>query len=167
MELKRENCQQKASRSTRNFWVRCKGMGQKSNVATKIKLKEALLHRRKQAFGVAYLDMMDQGASSDDLLKLLLTSQSEMDSIKKEIATLRERSQYIDQKTKSRLVPPPNQKEWESAKIPSVYVTSDNPAAELKTESNEVASPLEVEPEYVTVDSPFEPSAPPATFDKK
>jgi hypothetical protein len=173
MELKRENCQQKASRKTRNLWFRCKGLGQTTNVQAKLALKEAQLTQCKKAFGVAYMELVEKGATGEDLQACVDACTLQAESIRGEIALLRDRKVYIREKTENRI--------WRSSNswsTPSVRVTptSSPPSmfshAPSKVDLFHDSAPTwvgdaETNVQHVSFDAPFEPSAPPARYDRK
>jgi hypothetical protein len=174
MEIKRESCPEKASRKTRNFWVRCKGLGQTTNVQAKLALKEAKLIQCKKSFGITYMDLIEKGASGEDLRACVDECRMQVESIRSEISLLRDRKVYIQEKTQNRIL-----RSSQSWGTPSVRATPDSPSSlssaahvPRKTTSWDHPTPTlpsdaDTEVQNVSFDTPFEPSAPPASYDWK
>jgi hypothetical protein len=170
MELKPESCPLRATRKTRNLWVRCKGFGQTTNVQTKLALKEAQLAQCKKSFGVSYMDLIDKGASDDDLCSCVDASRLQLDAIRNDIVLLKDRKVYIRQKTQSRISRSPSC--WSN--IPSIRVTPSSssspreaPGKPQPYDGTEQPAWSRVEPQQVSIDDPWQPSAPPSMYDRK
>jgi hypothetical protein len=172
MEIKPESCPQKASRKTRNLWVRCKSLGQTTNVQAKLALKEAQLIQCKKSFGVAYMDLIEKGTSGEDLRSCVEACRLKIEGIRSEISLLRDRKAYIREKAQNRILR--NSRDWGT---PSVRVTPNSSSSSLSAQvPNNVASwdypnPTwecdDADVQNVTFDTSFEPSAPPASYDWK
>jgi hypothetical protein len=170
MELKQESCPQRATRKTRNLWVRCKGFGQTTNVQTKLALKEAQLAQCKKSFGVSYMDLIDKGAAEDDLRSCVDASRLQLESIRNDIALLKDRKVYIRQKTLSRISRSPSG--WSDT--PSIRVMPSSSSALPSSGKEQPFDGTEhlpawsrVEPQHVSIDDPWQPSAPPSKYDRK
>jgi len=103
MEIREENRAQKAGRTTKNAWTRCKGFAKKTDILARIQVKESEKVARKKSFGVQYMDLFEKGASDEELQDRVRVARSELDEIQHQIDELRRRLSEIEQKMKNKI----------------------------------------------------------------
>jgi len=89
MEIKTETSPHRLCRKTKNKLISSLGFAQKSDYLAKAKLKKHWLKGRKQRFGFSYMDMLENGASADDLERCVQTARQDMQVIKNDITLLK------------------------------------------------------------------------------
>lgn len=80
------------------------GFCQKSGKLAKARCKKVQLQSEKKAFGVAYMDMINQGSSEQDLQLFVNARRNEILNIQEEINVLKTEAISIDDKIKQKLV---------------------------------------------------------------
>jgi hypothetical protein len=98
MEIKKETPEQRTGRQARNAWISSVEFCEKSEFWLKMKLKKRQLKGYKKSFGVQYMDLLDSGASADELEQCVQASKRKMKVIKNDIAELKAAVARIDEK---------------------------------------------------------------------
>jgi hypothetical protein len=103
MKIKRESSEQRIGRQARNAWISSLGFCEKSELLSKMKIKKEQVKACKRSFGVQYMDMLESGASANQLAQCVKASQLEIQVIKSDIAELGTAAARIDEKTNNKL----------------------------------------------------------------
>jgi len=143
MEERKETFQQRIVRKSSNCCHRLVGMGQKAKPLVRAKYKLTQLNARKRRFGTQYMNMVDRGASEDELRQCIVDARKELDIIQQDIEALHAAAARIDDRTNQKFVRKPQK--IANADIPHVVITNMINDEEL---------------EYVTVPTPLKPTAP-------
>ena len=176
--------QHRMNRKAKKAWIRVLGMAEKSEKMVRIKIKEHELHERKKKFGVEYIDLLNDDATSEEIERYMQSSKSEIAVLEQQIAFLRLEMNKVNEKTNEMLQrhrrrnmkhPDTTQQQQQScnnnpmdptevmqkAHFPDVVpefastIPKDPPQAPPINPFNDVD-----EPKYVSVSTPVPPSAP-------
>jgi hypothetical protein len=129
----------RVKRTTNNSLVRVKGFCKKSDKLARKKVKEVQLENRKKAFGVEYMNLLEISASPQQLNLCVQKAVTELNAIRQEIATIREKTERIDQKTKQKII---SSKKDQTMMTPSINVTTTTTTAEPEYGFTAVATPV-------------------------
>jgi hypothetical protein len=91
----------------KNCMTACFGCSKTAPDKSKIKYKEYQLENRKKAFGVEYINLVQEGAEEEKLKECLDAAKADLDKIKKEISDLLKKIEDVDRVTKSKIVQKP------------------------------------------------------------
>jgi len=125
-----ESTLQATSRGTKNAFTGCFGFLKKSDEMAKIKFKQTQVSNRKKLFGTQYFDLIEKGATEEELAECVQRAKDDMQVIKDQIVELENEIERVDQETKSRMVPKPGeQKEEKKEEIPAPAPATDSTPA--------------------------------------
>ena len=107
---------QATTRGTKNAFTGCFGFLQKTDEMAKIKFKQTQITNRKKLFGVQYFDLIEKGATEEELAKCVQTAKDDMKVFKDQIVELEKEMERVDLQTKSRMLPKPGETEQDEGK---------------------------------------------------
>lgn len=102
-----ESLVQHGTRSTKNFFTSCFGCIQTVDEHAKIKYKETQLASRQKTFGVAYLTLVEEGATQEQLDACVKEAQDDLKKIKAEIEELKKEIDRVKTETQKKIVQKP------------------------------------------------------------
>jgi hypothetical protein len=144
-------------RTLKNSMYQCFGCVKTSDEKAKIKYKEHQIETLKKTFGVAYINLVDGGADEEALKTCLKTTQDDIEKIKKEVATLVEEVNRVNEETKSKIVAKPavgkTENKPEATKPEEIKIEEakvEDKKEGTKPEQDEVKPAASTEPDKVT-----------------
>jgi hypothetical protein len=182
--MRRESFEQRVVRSSTNSWYRVAGFYQKSAKLAKANIKQGQLQNEKKAFGIAYMDMINNGCSHEELQKCIDTKRGGILDMQEEIDVLKTEATSIDDHTRRKLVQKKSSRhgcEGNDSRTSlhavntgvlgqsSVNNVKSPPAGSPTTNSSDqnIPSTSYTDHEFVVVKAPLTyPSAPPASLDE-
>ncbi|KAL3932139.1 MAG: hypothetical protein SGBAC_010991 [Bacillariaceae sp.] len=99
----KEKTPNKMMRGTKNAWRRAVGCCKKSTPRTKIRLKEHQITKRKTAFGIQYMDLVQSQASEEELQQAVQACLQDIGGVLQEITELEQKIEQVSEETKSKL----------------------------------------------------------------
>lgn len=148
------------------------GLYQKSGKLAKAQVKKIHLNNQKKSFGVAYMDMLNHGASEEDLQEYVDSAFSGILDVQGQIDILKAEAASIDERTKCKLAHKRSQTipvSIETAPSVTIGERLEHGAAAFPDQGSSTQSKLPrrmtPEPEFVMIDE-VHPTAPVETDDK-
>ena len=101
--MRKETCQEKIARKSSNGWCRVTGFFEKTQKIAKARVKKVQLEGEKKAFGVQFMDMMNNGASDQDLQVFVGKKRTDIQKMQEDIDRLKAEAIDIEEKTKNKI----------------------------------------------------------------
>lgn len=157
MEIKRESVKQRCGRVAKNVWTQTVGISAKATPTFRILCLERELKDRKRAFGIRYIDLLQNDASNEHLQECVGQAHVDVVEVEQKIIEMKIAIDQIAEKTRTKLVKSPS-KHNEMDETLEFGQQIQRPTAEKATLDHRASD--QVEAEFVVVASPLAPSAP-------
>ncbi|CAJ1950142.1 unnamed protein product [Cylindrotheca closterium] len=99
----KEKAPNRMMRTTKNAWRKAVGCCKKSTPRTKIRLREHEIAKRKNAFGMQYIDLVCTHATEEQLQQAVQACLQDIEGLMQEIIDLENKIEQVSEETKSKI----------------------------------------------------------------